>query len=570
MFTTKKSSLITPKKSAPSKSASPEFVNPSKNGFVNASLKESAKTLSGNGALKYSSTGNDFVDQFGKIGSFKTPRAFSDIYNDMSVLWSLNKEYALRFVLYLRLITRTVKLSDGTKTETVQRGAGLKHEGIMRMIWLHTSQPETFWKNINLFISAGSWKDVFTMLSYDLQYNGWNGRVLDWNKLGQLILAGLENPQTSELIKKYLPQLRSNGKCTTLESQANNIIAKWICSLLFGSKEDSATYRQYRVLKSKGTAHEWQKLISQGKHKLIDFGTVHGRALSLLVSGKYIENQNLTSEYEAWINAQPIAKFTGYPHELFKKLPQKQFQIQTLNKQFDGLVETAKKGAKLGSSMIVVRDTSGSMSSPASGTSQSCFDIAKALALFFSEMLPQGYFANSFIEFNSSAKIHQWKGSTAFEKWSADKTQYVGGTEFQSVIRLFGKILKGGVSESEFPTGIICISDSEFNPSQLGKTNVESALMALREYGFSEEYVSNFKIVLWNLQSNYYGDNTGKKFETYGNVDNVYYFSGYDGSVIAFLTGFEAKEGQETAEPKNAEELFNAAMNQEILQMTQI
>ena len=100
----------------------------------------------------------------------------------------------------------------------------------------------------------------------------------------------------------------------------------------------------------------------------------------------------------------------------------------------------------------------------------------------------------------------------------------------------------------------------EFNPTSLGKTNVTAALDKLRNAGFSQEYTSNFVIVLWNLQSNHYGKGTGKKFETYGNTPNVFYFSGYSASIISFLT-----DGI-----KNAEELFDEVMNQEILQMIEV
>lgn len=536
----------------------------SENSFINNGLKTSSITKSENGAMKYSTTGNDFVDQFGKLGSYKLPREFSDISKDMSTLWANNPYLTVCFIFYIRTITRIVSLFNGNKTNSVQRGSGLKHEGIMRMMWLSIHHPNVFWNNIHLYISIGSWKDIIQMLSYDLQYNGWNNRVLDWDKFGKLILAGLDNNNTSELIKKYLPQIKANSNCKTLEAQADNIIAKWICSLLFGGKKESyVNYKQYRLLKSKGTAHEWQQLISQGKHKLVDFNTVHGRALSLMVSGKYLANQGLEDKYEEWLSNKPIAKFTGYVHELFAKIPTKKYQIDTLNKQFEGLVETAKKGINQNTSFIVVRDTSGSMQSTATGTNQSCFNVAKALALFFSSMLPKGAFANSFIEFNSNAKMHQWKGSTPFEKWSNDRCSHIGSTNFQSVIDLFCTIKSQGTHENEFPTGIICISDSEFDPSQLGKTNVETALHKLYVAGFSNSYIKNFKIVLWNLQS--YG--RGNKFETYGNVENVYYFSGYDGSIISFLTG---NEHQIKPAPKDAAELFQAAMEQEIMQMIQI
>lgn len=541
----------------------------STNPFLNAGMKTSAKTKSGNGAEKFSTTGNDFVDQFGKIGSMKEPRSYADISKDISTLWAQNSYLTICFSFFLRMITRTTQLFDGSKTSVVQRGSGLKHEGITRMIWLSINHSDSFWKNIHLYISIGSWKDIFYMLSYDLQYNGWKDRKLDWDKFGKLILTGLENPNTSELVKKYLPQIKSNSQCKTIESQADNIIAKWVCSLLFGGKEgyQASTYRLYRKLKVSGKAHQWQQLISQGKHNLVDFNTVHGRALSLMVSSKYLANQGLEAAYEAWITSKPIAKFTGYVNELFAKIPQKKYQIDTLNSQFKGLVETAMKNAKTNTGMIVVRDTSASMDSIATGTKQSCYDVAKALALFFSEMLPKGHFANSWIEFNSRAKMHQWKGSTPFEKWSNDGSNFVGSTNFESVIDLFGKIKAQGVEEKDFPSGILCISDSEFNPSSLGKTNVEGALIKLEKYGFSKEYISNFKIVLWNLQNSYYGTGSGEKFETYGDVPNVYYFSGFDGSIISFLTGVEGKESKA---PSNAEELFEAAMNQEIMSMIRV
>jgi hypothetical protein len=563
MFNSKKTILVV--------GATPKASVPSTNAFVNAGLKKSAETLSGNGALKYDSTGNDFVDQFGKLGTYKVPRAYDEIAKDASTLWGVNALLSVCFILYLRMITRVVSLFDGTKMSTVQRGAGLRHEAIVRMIWLHVNHPDTFWKNITLFISVGSWKDIIQMMSYDLQYNGWSDRILDWDKFGQLILAGLENPNSSELVKKYLPQIKANSKCTTIEAQADNMIAKGLCSLLYGGKTEinsHANYVLYRKLKSSGTAHQWQQLISKGKFLEINFDTVHGRALAQLVSGKFIENNNLTEKYEAWIDSKPIAKFTGYAHELFLKLPQKMFQIKTLNAQFLGLVETAKQNASGKTGMIVVRDTSSSMNSTAPGIKMSCGDIGKALALFFSHMLPEGAFANSYIEFNSDAKMHKWKGSTPMEKWNNDGTSYIGSTNFQSVIQLFIRLKKQGVPESEFPSGIICISDSEFNPAQLNQTNVDYAFALLRS-AFSEEYVSKFKIVLWNLQSNYYGRGTGEKFETHGDVKNVFYFSGYDASVLAFLTGVEKKD-KVFKEPETAAELFAAAMDQEILNLVTI
>jgi len=533
--------------------------------FVSAGLKNSAETVSGNGAKKYSTTGNPFVDQFGKIGSYKAPRSFNDISADCEILWTKNKLLTVMFIIYLRVINRIVRFWDNTSTTVPQKGGEMKHESIMRMIWLHMKSEESFWKNIQLFILAGSWKDIITMLQYDLVYNGWDDRKLNWNKFGDLILSGLKNENTSELLKKYLPQIKSNNQCKTVESQADNLISKWICSLLFDNKKENSgwTYKKYRQLKTSGTAHQWQQLISQRKFEEIDFSKIHGRALNLLVRSKFLFNQSLSEKYAEWaVKPETVIKYTGFVHELFDKLPKtlvglNQGEQATINKQFETLVK--KGGEQSQTSLIVVRDTSGSMSSAATGTTMSCFNVAKALALYFSEFLT-GRFKDAFIEFNSVAQMHTWKGNTVLEKWYNDHCSFVGSTNFQSVIDLICRLRSEGIEESEFPTGILCISDSEFNPAQLGQTNVDAALIKLRKVGFSEDYVDNFVIVLWNLQSNAYGRGTGEKFETYGNVPNVFYFSGYSASVVSFLTN----------KINNAEELFNSAMNQELLNQVEI
>ena len=540
---------------------------------VKKSLKRSSKTNAlGNGATKFLTTGSDFCDQFGKITNYKAPRSYEDVAKDMQLLWSQDPENALKLAFYIRLITRTVSLPDGSKTKTTQRGQGLKHEGVFRLLWVALNHPGTFWSNVPLYVSCGSWKDIITMLSYDLQYNGWNERKLDWNKFGQLILAGLENPNSSELIKKYLPQIRAKSACKTLEAQADNIIAKWICSLIFGQKESSYNYKQYRKLKSSGTAHEWQKLISQKRLLDINFETIHGRALAQLVSGKFLKNNGLESVYEKWIATKPVAKYTGFIYELLAPVKSgyhnqqlKPYQVDTINKQFYGVIETAKNGMKEGESgFLVVVDSSSSMTSKVPGTKVAAYDVAKAFALYFSYLL-KGPFEGVFMEFADKAGLIQWKGKTPVERLQNDGCEAYGSTNFQSVATVFTRLLKKGVPESDFPSGILCVSDGCFNNASNNKTNTKQLKIALTNAGFSKKYVDNFKIVLWDIPNNYYGKSQ-TAFENFADTPNLYHISGLDGSAIAFLTGVE---GQKSI-PKTTEELFQAAMDQEVLNLIEV
>lgn len=565
MFNSKKSTLF-PVNGTTTKS--------SESKFVRAGLEQSAKTTSlGNGAVKYTTTNNDFVDQFGKMSNYLKPRDYAQIEADMRLLFSQDRLKAIKFALYSRLVTRTVQLPNGEKTQTTQRGQGLKHEGIFRMMWLGVNHPELFKKNLALFISAGSWKDVITMLSYDLQFNGWEGRKLDWDFLGKIILSGLENPNTSELIKKYLPQIKARKNCKTLEAQADNIISKWICSLLFGNKEnDASKYKAYRKLKSGGTAHQWQQLISKNNLLSLDFNSIAGRALAQLVSSKFISNNNLTDVYDAWISQQPVAKYTGYVYELMAPVKSgyvnktlKSYQEKTINSQFMGLIETARNGmTDTDSGLLVVVDSSSSMTSNVPGTKISSYDVAKSMALYFSYLL-KGRFEGAWMEFNDRAELKSWRGSTPVDKLRNDRSESYGGTNFQSVAKVFSQIKGEGVSESEFPSGILVVSDGCFNSSSKNKTETQTLKRNLLNAGFSQEYVNNFKIVIWDIPNGYYGASQSA-FESFADTPNLFYMSGFDGSGIAFLTGTTKQEST----PKNAEELFEAAMDQEVLNLISV
>jgi hypothetical protein len=552
MFTTKKKELFKTKVKRVAESVYPD------NQFLFGGAKKSAETVSGNFALKYKTSGSEWVNQFSNFGVYKNPRSFADISNDCATLWAQDQELFIKFALYTRMISRKTDLALlGIRTEKAQSGAELKHEGIMRAIWLQTKAPETFWKNVGLFVAAGSCKDLITMLRYDLVHHGWEGRVLDWDKFKNLILTLLENKSTTNLVKKYLPQIRAKSNCTTVDSQANCMIAKWICSFTC-----EGNYKQYRMLKTSGTAHQWQQLISQKKFDRIDFGKIHGRALTLLAKSKFLRNQNLQDRYSEWIKSQKTVKTTGYVYELLCELDANGDSLfeETVNKQFAEAVAKVKGDDENHTSLIVVRDISSSMTSLANGTKFSSYNIAKALALYFSEFLT-GTFANHYMNFSSSVELKAWKGSTPVEKWGNARESAYGSTNFQGVIDTFCHLKVTGTPEEDFPQGILCVSDGEFDPAQLGKTNVDTALSELTQAGFSRDYVDNFKIILWNIPNSFYGARSGVKFETFGDVKNIFYMSGYSGSNVKFALENKVE---------TAEEVFLAAMDQELLSLVTI
>lgn len=545
------------------------------NQFLQEGLKQSSVILSGNGAIKYSTSGNKFVDNFAVIANFKQPRSYQEIAKDMELLWSINPKDTVKLALYIRLITRKSQVFNKNNVETlekVQKGTGLKNEGIMRMLWLAINQPNTFKSNIHLFIAAGSWKDIIVMMNLDLQYHGWESRKLNWNFLTKVIFAGLANEGTKNLVLKYLPTIRTNKKCTTLESQADTLIGRYLAGKLFKSEDKVQNFTQYRKLKSSGNAHDWQQQISKQLYDSIKFDRIAGRALSLLVGSKFLENHNLVGKYTQWIESKPVAKYTGYVHELFAPLGQgyrckhiAHYKEKTINAQFQQLVNIGKDGVNSQSKLLVVRDTSTSMMYKARGCNQTSYDIGKAMALYFSEFLT-GPFANSFGEFAHDCKLHQWVGETPCDKYVNDRLNCIGNTNFQSVIDLFIDIKNRGVEEKDFPNGILCISDGELDASG-NESNFNTALKRLKEAGFSEEYINNFKIILWDIPNDFYCKSIRPKFEDFATASNFFYLSGYDASIISFILSGNKPE---TKAPKNAEELFKVAMDQDLLNKVRI
>jgi len=575
------------------------------NEFVKDGLKEASKTVSGNGALKYATSLNTFVDDFASMGSYLN-RSYEVSAETIDKEWSIDPEMSLRMLGYLRIITR--KEDHIHKTKSVQRGQGLRNEYLNRMMWLAINHPNVFYKNLSVFVELGSPRDIFSLLRWDYTHNGWENRQLNWNKIFEEISLLLEDSSTNNLVLKFLPTPRSNKKMTTPKAKANNVIARWLAWKLFPNCNDAL--KKYRKLKSSGSAHIWQKQISQGKYQEIDFDKVPSGALTMFTHPRrqvhklreswngtkklvpvksdgttFLERHGLEDKYLDWLDKQEDVNTTEYPHIVLQpcyeanpcgyieeKIPR--VTKITINKKFERLLSVGRDGVDTNQRLIAVRDTSGSMTSQIPGQKFSANHVAKSLALYLSQFL-EGSFKDAWIEFNSSAKMHVFKGQSYVDKYMNDKASAVENTDFLKVADVFVQAKKNCIPESQMPTGIVCFSDGEFDPAYRVRygsfyrdvadhqTNFHRFLDILREAGFSPEFVDNFRIILWDIPNGHYGEHR-VKFEDSADTPNFFYISGYDPAVISFLMGGDYKE-KSKVEPKTAEELMQAALDQEIL-----
>lgn len=535
-----------------------------------------------NGAESYFSTGKELVDQFGKAASYRG-RDISVVFDDQARLWDDNPEAALKFPFYLRLITREAKMSDGTKTEKVQRGAGVKDEAFKRFVWILKNHPEDFYRNLYLIPVVGSWKDIWMILSYAEDVN----IRVDKDKFFEVVAEGIASDSQVDLVKKYLPRIRSNKKCTTVWALRTNTYAKEFVKWANSKVDGGFNSESYRHMKASGEAHVFQKLMCGQRYDEINFKTIPGKALLGMVSGKFLANHGLYDKYVEWIKSQPVAKFNGYPYELGHKLGydgrfgSAKVDIATkitIDKQFENLILTGKKndGAITGNVWCAL-DTSGSMNSTIPGSDVTALDVCKSLGIYFST-LNEGAFHKNVIMFDNTSRVKQLSGSFS-EMWDQIPYDAMGSTNFQSVVDEIVRIRtkNPNIPLSDYPKTLLVVSDMQFNPTdtwwnwrsntvtrQEELSNIEAAKAKLCQ-AFPQEFVDEFKFIWWNVTSRRTEDMPSTLDD-----QSSYFFSGFDGAVISFLLGGDAEIVDDKTGVKRmptAEELVQIALSQEIISL---
>ena len=459
-------------------------------------------------------------------------------------------------------------------TEKVQRGAGVKDEAFKRFVWILKNHPDMFYRNLYLIPIVGSWKDIWQILYYAEDANV----KVDKSKFFEVIAEGIASDSQVDLVKKYLPRIRSTKKCKTTWALCTNKYAKEFVEWADKQLDGKFTAESYRHLKASGGAHDFQKVICSRRYDELNFKTIPGKALLNLVSGDFLKNHSLYDKYVEWIKSQPVAKFNGYPYELGHKLgynghwgTQTKVDIATkitVDKQFENLILTGKKnGGAITGNVWCALDTSGSMSIQLPGSDVTALDVCKSLGIYFST-LNEGVFHKNVIMFDSTSRVKQLSGSFS-EMWDQIPYDAMGSTNFQSVVDEIVRVRNSNpnIPLSDYPKTLLVVSDMQFNPASWwnrDECNVEAAKAKLRS-AFPKEFVDEFKFIWWNVASRRTDDMPSTLED-----QSSYFFSGFDGAVVSFLLGGDAEIVDEKTGEKRiptAEEIVQIALSQELISL---
>lgn len=529
-----------------------------------------------NNAISHSTSGSSILDYFAKCGSYRG-RTPAEVSADIASILSEDPILGMKTIFYNRMITRKVK-GFHNETEVVQRGQGQRDEFIKSLAWLENNKPELLYNNLWMVPVVGTWKDLW----YDSAATGFH-YYINPDKVYILVRQGLKSEYHRALLAKYLPKIRSRRNIKNDRHRRLNAWARGLCNFLGWSE---AEYRKFKS-SPEHNAHLYQRIMCDNSWDDLDFNMIPGKALFNLMSQKgkdrqnVIERHNLEEKYLDWIKSQPVAKFTGYPYELYKAARGEKYtnitrtlaQTYTYNKQFDGLIEKATKDVApeiLNKGVLCALDTSGSMCSGywiggVQDVDIAPIDVCVGLGIYFSKLL-QGHFKDHVVMFDDNSKFLKLNGEFCdrVDQINRHATAW-GGTNFQSVIDEIVRVRRQNpnIPIEDYPQILLVVSDMQFNPSGSQKTNYEEAMSKLDAVG-----LPRMTVIWWQVNGRFTGD-VPSKMDDEGTV----LISGFDGAIVtAILGGQEEIIDEKTGEKRKLTpyETMVKALDQEILNKIQI
>lgn len=446
-----------------------------------------------NGAIGFSTTGNELVDLNFRVPSFRDGIDKNSL-EKFRIAMQKDLHYAVKWLFFVR---------------DIRGGLGEKRAFVELFVEFYKFSKNDSIKVLSLISEYGRWKDIFDIIEYSHD-----------SELNNICFCLVEN-QLKKDIDNY-----TNGKGISL-------LAKWIPSInasdkirplaLMLKRHLGLSNKEYRQMLSKLRSHldVLERKTCSGDWGGIDYGKVPSKA-NLLYKDAFLKhdyarrNEFLKSVLSGGekINASVL-----YPYEIWAKYC-KDFgntdwwydrNNLKINKDLslEALWENLKDVGDCGNTMVVC-DGSGSMETGINGSRNVlAIDVSRSLSVYFAERC-NGEFKNRFIEFSREPKFIDISGCRSLAEKIELLSRYddCTNTDIEKVFLLILKAaVDSGMKQSDLPDRILIISDMEFD----GATTLsrydgsfQSEMKTLFE-NIGEQYkrvgYKMPKLVFWNVCS---------------------------------------------------------------------
>ena len=325
-----------------------------------------------------------------------------------------------------------------------------------------------------------------------------------------------------------LKEEATNMWATAIKS-GNVLAAKWCDRKDFSVKHALGIKREgvfRRRLAKIRKDHIVEHKMSTNRWSEIEYHTVPSLAMARYANAFKLRDSERFSKFKEKVKSGEVkikAKVL-FPHDCVRTVIHGDEETGDL--QFDALPNYLEG---IDERIIVIADTSGSMSTMVSGSVEAVH-VSQGMALYCSAKIPEDNpFHKKFMEFSREGKFKNWNGfkfSEAIHNTSIF-SRAIGSTHINKALDLILKTAKYfNLTDAQMPTTLLIVSDMQFHTG--GKydavackgTEVKACLHRWVDAGYKRP-----KIVYWNVEGY-----AGAPDTTFGN--NVALVSGFSPSVL--------------------------------------
>lgn len=449
--------------------------------FMNELENELNISITENGAVGFKTTKSKLVDFNFKVPSFRDKKNYRQMLLEFKEVYNENPELAVKYLFYLRDI----------------RG-GLGERDSFRALL----------------------KDIATTV-FDNRVFKW---IMEYGRADDLFVL-LDIPEFEQATFDFVYNQLEEDANNTVENKPISLLAKWMPSINSSNAQTKELAK--RFIKTFGiTQREYRKTLAKFRKYLkiverdicnnewgnIDYSQVPSNA-NLKYNSLFLKHdEKRRREFleslqkgETKINSSAV-----YPHDIVKKysdygcVMEENIALEEMWKALPDYVEGD-------SSVLVVRDGSGSMRSNVPNSNVSALDVATALAIYFSER-QSGEFKDKFITFSQNPRfVDLSKLDTLHDKLiRCYQEAECANTDIEKTLDLVLQVaIKNRLKQEEIPT-LLIISDMEFDEAsgargyydwnRGGWTKPKSLFGAIKDK-YEQNGYQLPKLVFWNVNS---------------------------------------------------------------------
>ena len=449
--------------------------------FANALGAElaSQNQLTENGAAGYVSSGEKLLDFNFRVSSYRNCRE-SKIRADFQAVWEESPLLALKMLFF---------------AGDVRRGLGERRLFRVCLQWLAEEHPDALRQVVGLIPEYHRWDAVAELCAVEAVADAALSEIRHQLEVDR---RRLQAGKPVSLLAKWLPS--SNASSSATRALAGRI---W--------RGLGLTERAYRkalvelraylqVVEVKMTASEWGS---------IDYGAVPSKA-NLLYREAFLRHD--MERRKAFLESvkkgeRQIHSGVAFPYDIVHQyMDAERCLTDNLRPQVDLTLEEMWKALPdyvrgRGADTLCVVDGSGSMGTFVGNGGVTCHDVARSLAIYFSERMA-GAFHGQFITFSEKPQLVSLNGCTTLRQ-KLETCIAHDECANTNIERTFDLILqtarKRHLPQSELPGSILVLSDMEFDAATVG--GADEALFEGLRRRYEEHGYRLPRLVFWNIAS---------------------------------------------------------------------